>query len=96
MGRGSNKYKQPKPAGKAWHDDLLNKVIAVATIFGFGLTTGLFIKSNDHKIELMELKQQFHEQLNEQINKERDCKTEELEKKMGEILKVVNGTSEKK
>lgn len=89
-------------SGKPWHNDLFNKVVAVITIFGAGVATGLFINSNDHKIELMQANQQFNEKLHEEINKYRDCKISEQDKKINElnntvqILNHLNGNIKKK
>lgn len=85
----SKKSISKSDSGNPWHNDIFNKVISVITIFGAGVGTGIFTNSNDHKIELMEVKQQYNEKLHDEINKYRDCKIEEQEKKISEINNTV-------
>lgn len=87
---------------KWWKNDLLGKIVSIGTIFGFGVATGIFINSNDHKVELMLAKQEYNEKLHEEINKYRDCKIDDQEKKITEIyntvkiLKDLNGNAKTK
>lgn len=73
----------------SWHNDLFAKIIAACTIFGFGVATGMFINHNDYLIQVMQIKQEYNEKVNEEIGKSRDCKIEDQEKKINEIYKSV-------